>query len=239
MRERYKDLPLNYVGHSFGGQALGLLPNNSEVSRALLIAAQAGYWKLMASPERYRVYAMLNFVGTPAHPAAGLCAGLERIGRGFAQGRVRAMGQLGDEPALYVRRSQPPRTGELCEIPGRAARAVSFRRSLGDAARGRVVVFGIYLDQAGYPDGHARPMPARPASVISVSSAPSIATRCGGVPRNGFRPGIRFELVCAPSQQHQLSSLRTRSHARRGKHNSAFPRRDFARVLHFSFALIE
>jgi predicted alpha/beta hydrolase len=65
MRERYKSLPLNYVGHSFGGQALGLLANNSEVSRALLIAAQAGYWKLMASPERYRVYAMLNFVGTP------------------------------------------------------------------------------------------------------------------------------------------------------------------------------
>lgn len=43
MRQRYKNLPLNYVGHSFGGQALGLLANNSEVSRALLIAAQAGY----------------------------------------------------------------------------------------------------------------------------------------------------------------------------------------------------
>ena len=33
MRERYKDLPLSYVGHSFGGQALGLLPNNAR-SRA-------------------------------------------------------------------------------------------------------------------------------------------------------------------------------------------------------------
>jgi predicted alpha/beta hydrolase len=65
MRQRYKNLPLTYVGHSFGGQALGLLANNTEVSRALLIAAQAGYWKLMASPERYRVYALLNFVGTP------------------------------------------------------------------------------------------------------------------------------------------------------------------------------
>ncbi len=65
MRQRYNALPLSYVGHSFGGQALGLLPNNSEVSRALLIAAQAGYWKLMVSPERYRVYAMLKFVGLP------------------------------------------------------------------------------------------------------------------------------------------------------------------------------
>jgi len=41
MRERYKALPLNYVGHSFGGLALGLLSNNTEVSRALFIAAQA------------------------------------------------------------------------------------------------------------------------------------------------------------------------------------------------------
>src|SRR6201996_6363316 len=65
MRERYKAMPLAYVGHSFGGQALGLLGNNTEVSRALLIAAQAGYWKLIAPPERYRVYAMLNFLGLP------------------------------------------------------------------------------------------------------------------------------------------------------------------------------
>jgi pimeloyl-ACP methyl ester carboxylesterase len=81
MRERYKALPLNYVGHSFGGQALGLLPNNTEVSRALLIAAQAGYWKLMASPERYRVYAMLNFVGTPS-PG---CSATRRAGAGSAR----------------------------------------------------------------------------------------------------------------------------------------------------------
>jgi predicted alpha/beta hydrolase len=65
MRQRYKALPFAYVGHSFGGQVLGLLPNNAEISRALLIAAQAGYWKLMAAPERYRVYAMLNFLGVP------------------------------------------------------------------------------------------------------------------------------------------------------------------------------
>jgi predicted alpha/beta hydrolase len=78
MRERYKTLPLNYIDHSFSGQALGLLANNAEISRALLIAAQAGYWKLIAAPERYRLYAMLNFVGTP--PLARLRAGLERPG---------------------------------------------------------------------------------------------------------------------------------------------------------------
>jgi predicted alpha/beta hydrolase len=86
MRERYNSLPLNYVGHSFGGQALGLLANNSEVSRALLIAAQAGYWKLMASPERYRVYAMLNFVGTPLTKLLGYAPGWSGLGEDLPKG---------------------------------------------------------------------------------------------------------------------------------------------------------
>ena len=86
MRQRYKDLPLNYVGHSFGGQALGLLPNNSEVARALLIAAQAGYWKLMASPERYRVYAMLNFIGLPLTRLLGYAPGWSGLGEDLPKG---------------------------------------------------------------------------------------------------------------------------------------------------------
>jgi len=80
MRERYHNFPLGYVGHSFGGQVLGLLSNNREVSRALLIAAQAGYWKLMASPERYRVYTMLNFVGIPLARLLGYAPGWSGIG---------------------------------------------------------------------------------------------------------------------------------------------------------------
>jgi predicted alpha/beta hydrolase len=86
MRERYKTLPLNYVGHSYGGQALGLLPNNTEVSRALLIASQAGYWKLMASPERYRVYAMLNFVGSPLTKLLGYTPGWSGLGEDLPKG---------------------------------------------------------------------------------------------------------------------------------------------------------
>jgi predicted alpha/beta hydrolase len=80
MRERYKTLPFAYVGHSFGGQALGLLPNNSGISRALFIAAQAGYWKLMTAPERYRVYAILNFVGLPLTRSLGYLPGKAGLG---------------------------------------------------------------------------------------------------------------------------------------------------------------
>jgi len=86
MRERYRNVPLTFVGHSFGGQALGLIPNNAEVSRALLVAAQAGYWKLMASPERYRVIAALNAVGVPLTHLLGYAPGWSGIGEDLPKG---------------------------------------------------------------------------------------------------------------------------------------------------------
>jgi predicted alpha/beta hydrolase len=49
-RARWPDLSLAVVGHSFGGQALGLVPNNDLVSRTLMIAAQAGYWGCSGRP---------------------------------------------------------------------------------------------------------------------------------------------------------------------------------------------
>jgi predicted alpha/beta hydrolase len=86
MRERYKSMPLNYIGHSFGGQALGLLANNGDISRALLIAAQAGYWKLMAAPERFRVYALLNFAGRPLTHVMDYTPGWAGLGHDLPKG---------------------------------------------------------------------------------------------------------------------------------------------------------
>jgi predicted alpha/beta hydrolase len=120
MRERYKNLPLNYVGHSFGGQALGLLANNSEVSRALLIASQAGYWKLMASPERYRVYAMLNFVGTPLTRLLGYAPGWTGLGEDLPKGVfeqwvswVMSKRYLFDDPTLKALQNFPQFKGAM------------------------------------------------------------------------------------------------------------------------------
>jgi predicted alpha/beta hydrolase len=75
MRARYKTLPLSYIGHSFGGQALGLLHNNDQIARALLIATPAGYWKLFSPPEKYRVYAFMNFIGKPIAHILGYVPG--------------------------------------------------------------------------------------------------------------------------------------------------------------------
>jgi predicted alpha/beta hydrolase len=65
VRQAWPILRLALVGHSFGGQALGLAPNADEVSRALLVASQAGTLRLVQSPERYRVWVLLNVIGRP------------------------------------------------------------------------------------------------------------------------------------------------------------------------------
>ncbi|TWC07459.1 putative alpha/beta hydrolase [Bradyrhizobium macuxiense] len=120
MRERYRELPFAYVGHSFGGQALGLLPNNAEIPRALLIASQAAHWKLMASPERYRVVAFMNGIGLPLARTLGYVPGWAGLGmdlpRGvFEQWRGWVMREryLLDDPALAARENFPNFKGKL------------------------------------------------------------------------------------------------------------------------------
>ncbi|MHC2335328.1 alpha/beta hydrolase family protein [Bradyrhizobium sp. USDA 4454] len=120
MRDRYGDLPLGYVGHSFGGQALGLLANNTEIRRALLIAAQAAYWKLMASPERYRVVAFMNGIGLPLARTLGYVPAWAGLGMDlpkgvFEQWRSWVMREryLLDDPALAGRENFTKFKGKL------------------------------------------------------------------------------------------------------------------------------
>lgn len=60
LRSRYPALPIHLVGHSYGGHALLLAPNNHEISRAVTIASGLGYWGTCAPSERYRVYALMK-----------------------------------------------------------------------------------------------------------------------------------------------------------------------------------
>jgi predicted alpha/beta hydrolase len=80
MRAVWPKLPLGAVGHSFGGQAVGLVPNNREISRAFFVAAQAGYWRLFHSPEKYRVYALMRLIGSPVARMLGYMPGRFGIG---------------------------------------------------------------------------------------------------------------------------------------------------------------
>jgi len=80
-RRTWPDFPLLTVGHSFGGQAVGLVPNNNEISRALLVASQSGYWRYYRGLEKYRVWVLFRLLVPPLASIAGYVPG-SKIGLG-------------------------------------------------------------------------------------------------------------------------------------------------------------
>lgn len=52
------------LGHSFGGQAVGLAPNADRLAALLTVTAPSGYWGHWPRPERYG-YAMLWYAAMP------------------------------------------------------------------------------------------------------------------------------------------------------------------------------
>jgi predicted alpha/beta hydrolase len=119
----WPSVPLLTVGHSFGGQALGLAPNNAMVARALLVAAQAGYWRLFAAPERYRAYGLMRLVGVPVTHMLGYASGSLGIGEDLPKGVflewtdwVGRPRYFFDDPTLDALKNFPHFVGELRAI---------------------------------------------------------------------------------------------------------------------------
>lgn len=50
------------IGHSFGGQALGLCPSNQAVCALLGVSAQSGHWRLWDWPESVWMWSMMHLV---------------------------------------------------------------------------------------------------------------------------------------------------------------------------------
>jgi predicted alpha/beta hydrolase len=61
----WPDAPLLVVGHSAGGQVVGLAESNTRVGALLGVAAQSGHWRLWPAPRRYRM-ALLWYGVVPA-----------------------------------------------------------------------------------------------------------------------------------------------------------------------------
>ncbi len=61
---RFPDHKLLVVGHSVGGQIVGLAPGNERIGGMIGIAAQSGYWRHWPAPARYRM-ALRWYLGVP------------------------------------------------------------------------------------------------------------------------------------------------------------------------------
>jgi predicted alpha/beta hydrolase len=73
-RELGDDAPL-VVGHSVGGQIVGLAPNNAHVRKLLLVGAQSGDWRLWPASSRARMLAFWYGVVPPVSRLFGYLPG--------------------------------------------------------------------------------------------------------------------------------------------------------------------
>lgn len=74
--------PIHWLGHSLGGQILGLLPNRERVSRAVTVGCGSGYWRENAAALRRSVWWLWYVVVPLALPLFGYFPGrrLRKVG---------------------------------------------------------------------------------------------------------------------------------------------------------------
>lgn len=79
--ENWPGRKLYGVGHSYGGHAMGLMPDNQRQERIAMVAAQSGYWRLIAKRDQPRVWTLLNILGPASVNLLGYVPG-EHLGLG-------------------------------------------------------------------------------------------------------------------------------------------------------------
>ncbi|MDN3922302.1 alpha/beta hydrolase family protein [Roseateles violae] len=74
--------PVHWLGHSLGGQILGLLPNRARVSRAVTVGCGSGYWRENAAGLRRYVWWLWYFLVPLTLPLFGYFPGrkLRKVG---------------------------------------------------------------------------------------------------------------------------------------------------------------
>ena len=80
-RASHPEVPLVFIGHSLGGQLLGLASNAGTVGAALLVSSQSGYWRLWPISSRWRMV-LIWHMAIPAITRALGYLPLSRLGSG-------------------------------------------------------------------------------------------------------------------------------------------------------------
>jgi predicted alpha/beta hydrolase len=82
VKTQLPDVPLHWIGHSLGGQLLGLIPNRERIDRVITVATGSGYWLENAWRTKSMVWWLWFFVVPIALRVAGYFPGkrLRKVG---------------------------------------------------------------------------------------------------------------------------------------------------------------
>lgn len=61
-RQHYPQLNIHWIGHSIGGQLLGLIPEVNQLTQAITMTCGSGYWRHNAPPTRRIVWLLWFFI---------------------------------------------------------------------------------------------------------------------------------------------------------------------------------
>jgi len=131
--EHFPGQPVDVVGHSFGGCAVGLAPSAGQVRRVVMVGAQFAYWRDYAADQRWRLFGKWHVVMPLLTHAFGYFPG-------------KRLGWLEDTPAGVVhdwttrtpRYEQRPSGRGLAMLPFAQVQAATLAISLTDDPFGTV-----------------------------------------------------------------------------------------------------
>ena len=114
LARRYPDHPLVGLGHSFGGQALGLSGVSDRFSRYMTIAAGSGY--LGDTEEAQKLWITMNVIGRPLAWALGYLPGWAGMGEGIPFGAFDQWRRWCNSPDYFMSDPSLPETSRFTEV---------------------------------------------------------------------------------------------------------------------------
>jgi len=89
-RDYFPGLKLQWIGHSVGGQLLGMIPAVNQIDQAITVASGSGYWRENSPPTKRVAWLLWYFIAPLSVPLAGYFPGAR-------------LNMVGDLPANVMR----------------------------------------------------------------------------------------------------------------------------------------
>lgn len=136
--------PVFVVGHSFGGQALGLMPAREDICAALIVGAQSGYFGHWSGFPRLRVWFLWHVLVPSLCRLLGYFPGrLMRLGEDLPAGVAGQWAHWGRHRAYLMRDEQPQRRADFSSLAF-PIRAYSFSDDAFAPRPAAAALLGLY-----------------------------------------------------------------------------------------------